>query len=49
MKVNERMGIKTNMEIFGRQFAENGKYIISRTLDTCRSPVVNKTLMKVGD
>ena len=24
------MTIKTNVEIFGRQFAENGKYIVER-------------------
>jgi hypothetical protein len=33
LKVNERMMFKTNVEIFGRQFAENGKYIIGRTAD----------------
>ena len=30
LRVNERMTIKTNVEIFGRQFAENGKYIVER-------------------
>jgi hypothetical protein len=27
-RANERMIIKTNVEIFGRQFAENGKYTV---------------------
>ena len=38
-RVNERMIIKTNVEIFGRQFADNGKYIINMTRDTYRSSI----------
>ena len=51
LRVNERMTIKTNVEIFGRQFAENGKYIVERLPGQERrlTRANREKTLKVGD
>ena len=51
LRVNERMIIKTNVEIFGRQFAENGKYIVERLPGQERrlTRANREKTLKVGD